>query len=387
MALRMRHPLAAGICPRTLGGQCADTAAVAIAPGYTAVFATQALHDDGIRVFAQLVRTGRRRCVVSIQPAGLLAELSAQRAISGSELARRLGVTRAAVWKQVEALRALGAPIEATAGRGYRLSWPLEPLDAVRLCAEIEPDLRRRLGEIDVRWQVDSTNATLLRRAAEGACDLSICVAETQSAGRGRRGRDWRSPLGGNVYFSLLKRFTHGMGSLSGLSLAVAVALVEALADCGVAGIGLKWPNDVLADGRKLAGILVELGGEFLGPCHAVIGIGINLRLPPDLPIEQPYAALAELCAGSSPSRHRLISRLLTHLVAALDRFAEAGFGAFQEEYAQHDLLRGRSVRVQTADAIREGIADGVDARGALRVRHGADIALYDSAEVKVRSA
>ncbi len=323
---------------------------------------------------------------MSIQPAALLAELADRRRVSGSELALRLGVTRAAVWKQIEVLRALGAPIEATAGRGYRLTWPLEMLDAVLLRSEIEPALRQRLSDIDVRWQVDSTSAALLRRAGENASDLCVCVAETQSAGRGRRGRDWQSPLGGNIYFSLLKRFSRGMGSLSGLSLAVGVALVEALADCGVAGIGLKWPNDVLANGRKLAGILVELGGEFLGPCHAVIGIGINLRLPPDLSIEQPYVDLASFCAGSPPSRHRLLGRLLTRLVVALDRFADGGFPEFRGEYARHDLLAGHAVCVHTGAGQRNGIADGVDERGALRVRHDASVALYDSAEVTVRS-
>jgi len=204
---------------------------------------------------------------MSIEPASLLSALSAEHAVSGSALARRLGVTRAAVWKQIEALRELGAPIEASAGRGYRLAWPLEALDAAAIRSALDPLLRRRLGDFAVHWQIDSTSSELLRAAAAGVPDFSVCVAETQSAGRGRRGRGWISPLGGNVYFSLLKRFTVGMGALSGLSLVAGVALLQALTDCGVSGVGLKWPNDVLADGRKLAGILVELGGEFLGPC------------------------------------------------------------------------------------------------------------------------
>jgi BirA family transcriptional regulator, biotin operon repressor / biotin---[acetyl-CoA-carboxylase] ligase len=324
---------------------------------------------------------------VSIRPASVLAELSAQHAISGSELAQRLGVTRAAVWKQVETLRALGAPIEARAGRGYRLAWPLEPLDASRIRVQLEPALRRRLGEIDVLWQTPSTNDVLLRAAAEGQRDLSTCVAETQSAGRGRRGRDWQSPLGGNVYFSLLRRFASGMGAVSGLSLVAGVATVQALGDCGVTGIGLKWPNDVLSDGRKLAGILVELGGEFLGPSHAVIGIGINLRLPAQSRIGQPSVDLAHLCAGSPPSRNHLIGRLLARLIEALDRFASDGFGAFRADYARHDLLSGQPVRVHSAAGTLDGIADGVDDRGALRVRHGARVAHYDSAEVTVRGA
>jgi BirA family biotin operon repressor/biotin-[acetyl-CoA-carboxylase] ligase len=324
---------------------------------------------------------------VSIEPAALLGQLSATHSVSGSELAQRLGVTRAAVWKQVEALRALGAPIEAQAGAGYRLAWPLQMLDAARIRAALDPVLRRRLGALDVHWQIDSTNSALLRTAATGAGDLSVCLAETQTAGRGRRGREWQSPLGGNVYFSLLRRFTQGMGALAGLSLVAGVALVEALADCGVRGLGLKWPNDVLADNRKLAGILVELGGEFLGPCHAVIGIGINVRLPPATPIGQPHIDLAELSGGEPPERNVLVAQLLARLTAALDRFAAQGFAAFGESYARHDLLAGLAVRVQGAEGQRDGVAAGIDERGALLVHHGNAIMRYDSAEVTVRAA
>ena len=323
---------------------------------------------------------------MSIEPSTVLSALSAEHAVSGSALAQRLGVTRAAVWKQVEALRALGAPIEAAAGSGYRLAWPLEMLDAVAIRAAIDPVLRKRLGSLDVHWQLDSTSSALLRAAAAGAADLSVCIAEAQSAGRGRRGRGWVSPLGGNVYLSMLKRFAAGMGPLSGLSLVGGIALAQALADVGVRGIGLKWPNDVLAGERKLAGILVELGGEFLGPCHAVIGIGINVRLPKDADVGQPSVDLARLCDGAPPSRNVLIARMLDRLAAAFDRFERDGFTSFQAEFARHDLLLGRRVRVHTGTGVREGIADGVDERGALRVRHDRSVVTYNSAEVSVRA-
>jgi BirA family biotin operon repressor/biotin-[acetyl-CoA-carboxylase] ligase len=322
---------------------------------------------------------------MSIEPSAVLTALSAEHAVSGSALAQRLGVTRAAVWKQVEALRALGAPIEAAAGSGYRLAWPLEVLDATAIRAGIGPAVRKRLGDLDVHWQIDSTSSALLRAAATGAADLSVCTAETQNAGRGRRGRGWVSSLGGNVYLSVLKRFAAGMGALSGLSLVAGIALARALADVGVRGLGLKWPNDVLAGERKLAGILVELGGEFLGPCHAVVGIGINVRLPAGVDVGQPYADLASLCGGQPPSRNVLIGLLLDRLVAAFDRFEREGFAPFQSEFARHDLLAGRSVQVHTSAGMHEGVADGVDARGALRVRHGRGVVVYDSAEVSVR--
>jgi BirA family transcriptional regulator, biotin operon repressor / biotin---[acetyl-CoA-carboxylase] ligase len=318
----------------------------------------------------------------------LLSHLSADRSVSGSALADRLGVTRAAVWKQIEALRALGAPIEAAAGSGYRLGWPLELLDAAKIRAELSQEQRRRIGKPTIHWQIDSTNTELMRLAGEGARDLETCLAETQSAGRGRRGRAWVSPLGGNIYCSLLKRFDQGMGALAGLSLAIGVAVIEALEDCDVRNVALKWPNDVVVGGRKLAGILIELGGEFLGPCHAVIGIGINLRLSSEVldAIDQPAIDIASIFGAQMPKRNAIAGRLLARLIETLDRFCTLGIAGFADAYARCDSLRGKAVRVQTPSGIRDGIAVGIDDRGALRVRHDDAIVIYESADVSVRA-
>jgi BirA family biotin operon repressor/biotin-[acetyl-CoA-carboxylase] ligase len=324
---------------------------------------------------------------VTIDLSALLRSISAQKPVSGSELAKELGVTRAAVWKQIETLRTLGAPIEASAGEGYRLAWPIEPLDESRIRREIDEDALPRVGDLRVVWQIDSTNLSLLTAAAEGAADASVVAAEVQSDGRGRRGRRWQSPLGGNVYFSLLRRFDSGMGSLAGLSIVAGISVVRALHECGVSGIGVKWPNDIVAGEKKLAGILVELGGEFLGPCFAVIGVGINVRMPACAEIDQPYTDVSELCGGDPPSRNRIIGRLISQLVASTDLFIARGFAAFAKEYASFDVLERAPVRLHTAAGVCDGIADGVDSRGALRVRHGERVATYDSAEVTVRRA
>jgi BirA family transcriptional regulator, biotin operon repressor / biotin---[acetyl-CoA-carboxylase] ligase len=326
-----------------------------------------------------------RKVSVTIDSSALLRSLSAEKSVSGSELAKKLGVTRAAIWKQIESLRAVGAPIQASAGAGYRLAWPIEPLDESAIRGELDVAMLPRLAGVRVMWQIDSTNTVLLDAAANGAGDVSVLVAEVQTDGRGRRGRQWQSPLGGNVYFSLLRRFDGGMGSLAGLSIVAGIAAVRALRECGVRDIGLKWPNDILAGRKKLAGILVELGGEFLGPCFAVIGIGINVRLPHDAEIDQPFADLSALCAGNAPSRNRIIGRLISQLVASTDTFAATGFAAFEKEYASLDVLARVPVQVHTPSGVQEGIADGVDERGALRVRHGHRVATYDSAEVTVR--
>lgn len=317
----------------------------------------------------------------------LVAALADGQDWSGSELARRFGVSRAAVWKHLDELRAAGLPIEAAAGRGYRLSLPLELLDATAIRAQLAPPLRERLGPLAVHWEIDSTNSELLRQAANLG-DLAVCLAEQQHAGRGRRGRQWQSPPLCNIYLSLLRRFDTGMGNLAGLSLAVGVAVARALESCGAQGLGLKWPNDVLAADGKLAGVLVELGGEFLGPCHAVIGIGVNLYLAAGVraSIDQPVADLAGICAPLPP-RNRVVAALLEQLVAALDAFAAGGFAALRAAFERRDLLRGRELVLSGAEGVRHGSGAGVDARGALLLRQGATIRAFDSAEVTVRRA
>lgn len=323
-------------------------------------------------------------------PPALLIALAAGEAVSGRELATRLGISRAAVWKQIERLRELGLEVEAQAGRGYRLAAPVEWLDAGRIRAGLSSTEAARLADLAVHWQIDSTSSELQRRAAVDPRDGLACLAERQDAGRGRRGRTWRTPLGGGLALSLLKRFDDGMAALGGLSLVAGVAAVRALADCGVEGVGLKWPNDLVAHGRKLGGILVELGGDATGPCHAVIGIGLNLRLDAHTAaaIDQPWIDLAALTGGDAlPSRNRLAAQLIAQLGAALERFAASGFGAFRDDYAKLDLLRGRPVRVLRGETSEDGVAVGIDARGALRVAFADGERRVDGGEVSVRAA
>jgi len=319
-------------------------------------------------------------------PAELLALLADGQELSGSALAMRLGVTRAAVWKQIEQLRMLGLPIHAVAGRGYRLVAPVELLDASRIATSVSPEQRQRVGDIEVHWQIDSTNSALARRAATSPAPRA-CLAEIQTHGRGRRGRAWQMPLAGGLALSFFRRFDGGMASLSGLSLLAGIAVLRALGDCGVQGAGLKWPNDVVVDGRKLAGLLVELGGDALGPCHAIIGIGMNFRIDPThgATIDQPWTDLAALTGERIPSRNLLAARILSRLAEALDTFASAGFVAFEKEYAGYDALRDRPIAVVSGGDSWFGTAKGVNSRGALRAeRDGVEVEL-DSADVRVR--
>ncbi len=304
--------------------------------------------------------------------------------ISGTALAARLEVTRAAVWKQVQALRAQGVEVLSSSRYGYRLPWPIGLLDAARIRAMLGSQWP---GQLEVHWQLDSTSSELLRRPQ--AADTSVVMAETQSAGRGRRGRSWLSPPALNIYLSYLKRFDAGFASLAGLSLVVGVALMRTLGQLGVRGAGLKWPNDVLADGAKLAGVLVELSGEAQGPCVAVIGVGINVRLPPAVAAQagQPVTDLAHLCGGVAPDRNQLAAGFIRCLGDVLIEFERHGFAHFVDAYAEHDLLAGQPVWLEAAGDRKAATACGIDARGALRVRDAEGERIVDSADVTVRTA
>lgn len=319
--------------------------------------------------------------------AALIGELGDGQAHSGNVLASKLGVTRAAIWKQIERLRELGLGVSAPPGSGYRLDAPVDLLDGMHIARWLAPKTRTRLGEIDVHWQLDSTSSELLRRAADDPRETVACLAEIQSQGRGRRGRAWQTPLGGGIALSLLQRFDGGMASLAGLSLVVGIAVAQALEDIGIAGVGLKWPNDLVARAAKLAGILVELGGDALGPCHAVIGIGINVRLGARtaIAIDQPWIDLATLADGLPPSRNAVVAQVLTRLIAALDRFELEGFAGFADDYARRDVLCDRRVNVMRSDGRSEGIVRGVDVRGALRVAFADGERAVDSGEVSIR--
>lgn len=324
----------------------------------------------------------------------LLALLAAGEPVSGATLAARMGVSRGTIGKQIEALRARGVPVQARGGVGYRLLWPLQMLDAERIRAALPRSCVRSLGHLEVHGELDSTSSELQRRLAT-AEDLSVVLAESQSAGRGRRGRGWLSPPGLNIYLSCLKRFESGFAALSGLSLAIGVIVVRALDELDIRGVGLKWPNDVLAasggDVRgKLAGILVELSGEPQGPCAAIVGVGLNLRLTPALQRQagQPTSDLAGLTGGVPPDRNRVAALLIAALVHGLQQFQSQGLAAFVDDYARHDLLREEPLQLSGALGQFEGVGAGIDARGALKVRLlDGSLRHVDSADVTVRRA
>ena len=299
-----------------------------------------------------------------------------------------LGLGRAAVWKRIEALRHAGVPIVAVQGRGYMLEQPIELLDADTIRAALQPATRAQAGSVDVLWEIDSTNAELLRRAPSQTTE--ILFAERQTQGRGRRGRNWITPLGAQLAFSLQRRFDGGVSALAGLSLAVGVAAAEGLRAAGYAGVGLKWPNDLVCDERKLGGILIEFGGEYAGPVRAVIGIGINTTLPDAAAasIDQPWTDLQRMGASNpdrAVARNAIAAAVLDALLPALELFAVDGLAPFLPRWDTLDALRGREIDVLIDGRRERGIAIGIANDGALRVRQADGEHLHHSAEVSVR--
>ncbi len=303
---------------------------------------------------------------------------------SGTELGRRLKISRSAVWKRIRILIESGIEIHAVPGRGYRLSEAVELLDSVAIRAALNDQARRLLSGLDVLTEIDSTNLYLLRKASSGVLSGYACLAEWQHAGRGRRGRQWLSPFGGNIYLSVLWRFAEQSHALSGLSLAIAIAIANSLEMLGVSGIGIKWPNDILWQGRKLAGILLDTAGEAAGPCHVVAGAGINVTMPAAAAISQPWVDLCEIL-GHRIARNVLAGRILQHLLLTLHQFQQQGFAPFLPEWDRLDLLKGKDVAVQLADRTLTGHAQGVNQHGALLVAHRGVTHAYYSGEVSVR--
>lgn len=312
---------------------------------------------------------------------------------TGDALASAAGQTRAAVWKRIEALREAGVAIEAKPGRGYALSQPLDLLDAEAIAAALSAPTRLRLAALEVAWSIDSTNSELLLRPTP-AQGVAVLLAERQTGGRGRRGRVWASPLAAHLYLSLSRSFGGGLARLGGLSLVAGIAAVEALQGLGYAAVRLKWPNDlVVLDGdglRKLGGLLIEGGGEYAGPARAVIGLGLNVRMPAAVAasIDQPWSDLSGLAGGRAVARDTVAAALLERLLPALDEFDAAGLAPFLDRYAAFDALAGQAISVHGADATHQGIALGLADDGALRVRlDDGEERRFHAGEVSVRRA
>jgi BirA family biotin operon repressor/biotin-[acetyl-CoA-carboxylase] ligase len=308
---------------------------------------------------------------------------------SGEWLAEQLNVSRAAVWKGVQRLRALSVAVQAVPRRGYRLPNPVELLDARRIGVEIDRRRKGQLRRLELLFEVDSTNTRLLGNAPPPAGSADVCCSELQHAGRGRRGRRWIAPFGTGIALSVAWTFSDAARSLPALSLGVGVAIARALARVGAIGVMLKWPNDIWLKDRKIGGVLIELRAEAGGPAHVVIGIGLNVALPADARrrIEAGgvrIAALSEACEAE-PSRNLVAGAILDELLSMLGRYERDGFAAFRDAWMALDALSGRPARVLLGDAVISGTARGVDHEGALLLDTGDRVQRFVSGEASLR--
>lgn len=299
---------------------------------------------------------------------------------SGVALGQALGLTRAAVWKRLQGLKALGIEPEQVRGRGYRLRHGLRLLDRAAIEADLTPAMA-----LEVHDEITSTNDRGLTLARDACAQPVAVLAERQSAGRGRLGRHWESPLGHNLYLTLVWPFAAG-AQLQGLSLVVGLVLAETLAQLGLAGVGIKWPNDIHVRRRKLGGILVELAGDLEARPIAVIGLGVNGWLGDELASRIDQLATDWLTeTGQTLDRNRLAAALLAGLQQALPLFARQGFAAFHERWQAYDLCAGQSLWLLQGGARTQVTALGVADDGSLKVADAGGERRVYGGEVSIR--
>lgn len=308
----------------------------------------------------------------------ILALLSSGQFVSGEQLATELGISRAAVNKHIDALETYGVAIYSVKGRGYKLANPISLIDASRLVKSID----NRCFYFD---EIVSTNGFMLSHTTE-LKNGDVCVAEYQSAGRGRRGRTWVSPYGHHLYFSLFWTFPQGMAQAMGLSLVVACTLVEVLKSFGVENIGVKWPNDIYLDNKKLAGILIEMSGQADSQCQLIIGVGVNMAMSDEQGkgIDQPWSDLSELV--DMPDKTALVIELQKQLKRDIQLFEREGLAEFKARWQAADLFYGREIRLLMGEKSVEGICRGVDEQGAVLLETADGVQAFIGGEISLRA-
>lgn len=315
----------------------------------------------------------------------LLRRLSDGRFHSGQDLAFEFQLSRASIFNVINQAEAMGLAVHAVRGRGYKLPVPVDWLD--------EDAIRALLGEassdydVHILERVSSTNMALMKAALDGAAEGTVVCAEHQSAGKGRRGRYWHAILGGSLTFSVLWRFENGLQSLAGLSLAVGLAVARAINRHTPHAVRLKWPNDVLVDYRKLAGILVEVQGDLHGAAFAVVGIGLNVRMNPEQrdAVDQAVVDLYEM--GVTVGRNQLLADCLQELHLMLTLFRTQGFSALRADWMALDAYADKAVSLKLPDSKGAvGVAAGVDETGAFLLRDPqSGIHAYSGGEISLR--
>ena len=305
--------------------------------------------------------------------ATLLQVLSRSPCVSGQALAEQLEVSRTRVWQLVQELRALGYSIRSQPGCGYEWHDTFEPLSSDRLAAQLEPD-----WTLSLVWHTDSTSNRLVAERS----DRHILFAEHQSAARGRVGRHWLSYPGG-LFFSAARWFDHLTVGPQSLNPWVAAHAIAALQEIGIDGVSAKWPNDLVIGCRKGGGVLMEIGGDPFGQCHVCVGVGVNWQPPPT--VEQPVAGVAACCPPLI-NRNHVGGALAAAVARALDAFPPADPSEVSAVWRRADGYRGQRVRYSHGDQQAEGVVDGIDPDGALRLVTDSGLERFAAGELHLAS-
>lgn len=321
----------------------------------------------------------------------LLACLSDGQFHTGQQLADEIHVSRTSVWNYLKIFEDLGFTLHAVKGKGTRLSKPIELLDEGNVLAALSSQSASLLTSLDVLDITESTNGHLANVSSQnGLSSGAVCTAEMQTAGRGRLGRTWVSPYAQNIYLSFLWRFNAGLSTLSGLSLACGVAVCNTLTKLGVSGHALKWPNDILWQGKKLGGILVEIQGENQGEYRAIIGIGLNYQMNEEAAksIDQPWVSLSEITEQSLPSRNKLIAELMNQMLPLLHQYSASGLLPYLKQWNEYDGYKNKEVQIISGNSVKTGVAKGISKQGELQLlTPSGEMENITSGEVSLRLA
>jgi BirA family transcriptional regulator, biotin operon repressor / biotin---[acetyl-CoA-carboxylase] ligase len=313
--------------------------------------------------------------------------------ISGEDLGESLSISRAGVWKYIKKIEQLGINVESIKGKGYRLTHGLSLLKAEKIVALLDSVTQKNIKSLDVYPVIASTNSFLLdQQNIQGR----VCLAELQTSGRGRRGRQWVSPFARNIYLSIGWRFESGIAAVQGLSLAVGVAITNALKKFQLDGVYLKWPNDVVIKSadhlgyKKLAGILIELRGDVSGDCELIIGVGLNYDMDAGQLIDQPWIDIKQIVAGKNldlPSRNELAAEMVDRIVALLLDYEQKTFSFYREPWEVLNIHNQQHVSVALGSELIEGKFSGLNDEGALILcKSSGENIVFNGGEISIRS-
>ncbi|WP_076417804.1 bifunctional biotin--[acetyl-CoA-carboxylase] ligase/biotin operon repressor BirA [Colwellia sp. UCD-KL20] len=316
----------------------------------------------------------------------LINKLASGEFISGQTLGDEIGVSRTAISKQIKSLTEMGLDIFSVTGKGYKLVSPIELLDKEFIVKELAA--KKIHCMVETHNIIDSTNDYLMRRIPNHVQNAQVCIAEYQSAGRGRRGRQWISPFGSHIYMSMYWSISQGMTAAMGLNTIVALAISDAINSLYQINVQLKWPNDIYLDGLKLAGILIDLEGTPNESCHAVIGIGLNLNMPDKSggQVDQPWTDLQQH-TSININRNELAATIIQYLTYRLEQHKVSGLEKMVNEWNKLDYFYDQPVTLITGNNQTHGICKGINDQGALLLLIDSNIKVIYGGEVSLRGA